>query len=209
MPRAGKQNAEKERSNNSKQPKPGKRGAESPAEGEDKDIKRINQAGCDSDLEHLEKHSGAEPRDMEVGNMENMEGAIIEIAARVGDCVNAQEDTIPTLNAHSDLIYKSNEEIKELKKENLFLNKRQDTLDAAQKCAKEKLQEVESTANANSQMLKNANIVIEGIIEDKEEDCRSIAGEIFKEIEGKIGQGEIISAYLLVMQTLITHTRAQ
>lgn len=164
-----------------------KRGADSPAEGDNKDLKRPNQTAAEI--------SGQKETTPTMSNTDSMEGAIVEIAARVGDCVTAHGDIVPTLNTHSDLLFKSNEEIKDLRRENQRLTKRLDNLEAAHKTSNERLGEVERTANSNAHSLKNANLVIEGIVENVNEDCRSLVCEIFKILEDKCGSDDVISAY--------------
>lgn len=59
-------------------------------------------------------------------------------------------------------------------------------MDAAFKSAIGRISEVEKISNENSQALKNANLVIEGLPEFKGEDCKVKALEIFKVLEGKM-----------------------
>lgn len=164
-----------------------KREADSPAEGEGKDLKRPNQTSS--------QISAKQETDSTVTPLGNMEDALLDIAATVDECISAHGDTVPTLNAHSDLLFKSNEEIKELRRENERLTKRLDNLEIAQKSTREKICEVEQTANSNAHLLKNANIVIEGIVETADENCRTIAHDIFKAIEKDSKLDHVISAY--------------
>lgn len=126
---------------------------------------------------------------------QKMEEAIVEVSARVGDCITTNRETVSTLNAHSDILSGANKEIQSLKKENLRLNKRLDNLEAAGKAARDRIIQVEKTVNMNSHMLKNSNIVIEGMLETANEDCRALACDIFSVIESKCSQEDIISAY--------------
>lgn len=80
-----------------------KRGPGSPAEG---DSKRQNQAG----LQNSDKTN----KNPMTSTNTSMEDAVVEIAARVGECVTAHGDFVPTLNTHSDLLLQSSEEIKTL-----------------------------------------------------------------------------------------------
>lgn len=161
-----------------------KREATSPALEEGKDVKRINQIGSTSNME-----SGT------CTAAQKIEDALVEVSAKVGECVTTNADTISTLNDHSDIMCSVNKEVQALKEENKRLNKRLDNLEASQKASREKLMEVERTANSNAHLLKNMNLVIEGISENAGEDCRAIAIEILQAIESKCGAEDIISAY--------------
>lgn len=111
--------------------------------------------------------------------------ALIEIATTVGDCVTAQKEAVSAMNEQSDKITESEREIKSLQFENKRLVKRLDNIDAAFKSALERISNVERTANTNLHILKNSNIVVEGVVEVSGESCISIVTDIFKEIEGK------------------------
>lgn len=121
--------------------------------------------------------------------------AMVEIATSVGDCVTAQAETIVSLNEHSDRINETSKDIKSLRNENKHLSKRLDIMDAAMKAALERISNVEKVANDNSHTLKNANLVIEGLLETNGENCKSKALEIFQVLEGKCQADDIITAY--------------
>lgn len=121
--------------------------------------------------------------------------ALIEIATTVGDCVTAQKETVCALNEQSDKFTESEKEIKALKFENKRLTKRLDNMDAAFKSALERITNVEKTANTNLHILKNSNIVVEGVVETTGENSITIVTDIFKEIESKCQVEDVITAY--------------
>lgn len=168
--------------NKKRQLNKGKREATSPADEQGKEIKRKSQAAQKS-------------TNMEPDVVTKMEEAMVEISAKVGECVTTNSDTVATLNAHSDIMCTSNKEIKVLIAENKRLTKRLDNLEADKKADRERITQVERLANTNAHALKNSNIVIEGIPENPNENCRVVAAEILKAIEKKSGAEDIISAY--------------
>lgn len=143
----------------------------------------------------------AREKDMDLGfkktkpELQRMDDAIIEIASRVGDTVDTQSEIISTMNVHSDNLLGNKKKIEALQVENHKLSKKLNNMDAAFKSAMERLGAVEKTADANSQMLKNANIVVEGMAELDNENCSTKVSEIFKEIDSKFSSKDIISAY--------------
>lgn len=72
---------------NSKKNNRRKRGPGSPAEGASKDPKRQNQTGTPISSETDSTHT--------TGATMNMEDAVVEVAARVGECVTAHGDIVP------------------------------------------------------------------------------------------------------------------
>lgn len=162
--------------------KKGKRKASSPADEEGKVLKRKSQ--MDTGANNQEKDA-----------TQKMEGALMEISAKVGECVTTNSEMVTTLNAHSDILCSANKEICDLKSENLRLTKRLDDLEAAGKAAGERITQVEKLANSNAHTLKNSNLIIEGIVERENENCLDIACEILKFIENKCSAEDIISAY--------------
>lgn len=127
--------------------------------------------------------------------VKSSEDAILEVASKVGDCMDSQTDMAQTMNVHSDNICQNKSDIKSLRAENERLVKRLDNMDAAMKSAIERIGLVEHTADANSHLLKNANIVLEGLPEKDNENCATKCCDIFKIIEGKFAMGDMISAY--------------
>lgn len=134
-------------------------------------------------------------RDPPPGNSAAMEEAMIEIATKVGDCVTTQSEHSVALNEHSDRISETDKELLALRRKNQRLEKRMDNMDAAFKAGLERVGEVEKTANTNQHMLKNSNIVIEGVPEVEGENCMEKVCTIFKAIENKCHLHDIISAY--------------
>lgn len=126
---------------------------------------------------------------------QRIDDALIEIASRVGDTVDTQSDMISTMNVHSDNLLMNKRKIDDLQSENQRLTKRLNNMDAAFKSAMERVGAVEKTADANSQMLRNGNIVVDGLAEMDNENCLSRVIEIFKEIDIKFSKNDIISAY--------------
>lgn len=118
-----------------------------------------------------------------------------EIADKVGDYVDTQTEMVSTLNEHSELLVNASKEISELKEKNRELNKKYENMDAALKAALERIGDVEKTANMNAHTLKNSNLVIDGLKENKGEDCRQLCFDIFKEIENKCQLEDILTAY--------------
>lgn len=85
--------------------------------------------------------------------------------------------------------------IEALKRDNKRLTKRLNNMDAAFKSAMERIGEVERTANSNLHLLKNSNIVVEGVTEVQGENCMNKVCLIFQAIESKCHIDDIVSAY--------------
>lgn len=165
-----------------------KRHATDPAGDDDQRAKRTNtEVGNTSKSNTIEPAIGAE-EDM-------VDEALIEIATTVGDCVTAQKETVGALNDHSDKITESEREIQSLKIKNKQLTKRLDNIDAAFKSALERITNVEKTANTNMHILKNSNIVVEGVPETPGENCMELVCDIFREVENKCQPEDVITAY--------------
>lgn len=124
-----------------------------------------------------------------------LDEAMIEIATKVGDCVTAQNENAAALNVQSDRLTDSDKEIESLKRDNKRLTKRLDNMDAALKSTLERVGNVERTANTNLHLLKNNNIVVEGVPEIQGENCMNKVCLIFQAIESKCHMDDIISAY--------------
>lgn len=141
----------------------------------------------------------AREKDMEKGpelpDHERIDNAIIELASRVGDTVDTQSEIISTMNVHSDNLLGNKRKIDALQVENQRLSKRLNNMDVAFKSAMERLGTVEKTADANSQMLKNANIVVDGLAEMDNENCSIKVCDIFGAIDSKFSGENIITAY--------------
>lgn len=102
-------------------------------------------------------------------------------------CVTAQSETMLALNDHSEQLTEAKTEIKSLKNENRKLTFRQrlDNMDAAFKAALERVENVERTATSNQHILKNSNIVLEGVTETPSGNCIDKVRAILKEFENK------------------------
>lgn len=126
---------------------------------------------------------------------DHVDRAITSMAARVGDCVTAQAETVSTLNQQSDYIQDNTNEISRLKNQNLRLEKRIDDMEASMKGALNRITKAERVGLLNSQALKGFNLVIEGVEEKMGENCVEIVTDIFKNIDSKFSSHEIYSTY--------------
>lgn len=162
-----------------------KRKPSSPADKSGNDAKRTNLGNPTKEEDPTQAPSDAQLIDT----------ALLEIAAKVGDCMDSQEEVADTLSTHSDQLTESKKEIADLKNQNKVLSKQLSNMGASLKAVIERVGEVEKTANSNSQTLKNANLVIEGLEEKSGENCRKIVHDLLHEIESKCQSGDIISAY--------------
>lgn len=126
---------------------------------------------------------------------ELIDDALINIAATVGDCVDAQAEHAEALNEHSDLLSKDREHIKALHQQNLMLQKKLDNVNAALVSTIERVGKVERSTDNLLQTIKNANIVVEGLVEISGENCVDRIINVFTAIESKISVDDIISAY--------------
>lgn len=126
---------------------------------------------------------------------ELIDDALINIAATVGDCVDAQAEHAEALNEHSDLLSKDREHIKALHQQNLLLQKKLDNVNAALVSTIERVGNVERTTDNLLQTVKNANIVVEGLAEISGENCADRIINVFTAIDSKFSADDIISAY--------------
>lgn len=127
--------------------------------------------------------------------MEPGDQAILEIATQVADCADAQAENVDTLNDHSDQLRKANLEIKLLKDSNCRLEKRLDNLGAAICESKEEIKQVKREVVQNSQALKIANLVIEGLPEMDKENCKKSVVEVLQVADEKFAFKDIMTAY--------------
>lgn len=121
--------------------------------------------------------------------------AMVEIAEKVGTCVDAQSDAMTALNEHSDLITEDRRKLRELEAENRKLSKKLDVVNAALASTMERVGKVERTTDTILQTVKNANIVIEGLVEVDGENCLAKVCDVFRAVDSEFLEEDIISAY--------------
>lgn len=121
--------------------------------------------------------------------------AILEIATRVADCVDAQEEVTDTLNDQSDQLTDAKLEIRALKAKNSALEKRLDNLDAEIKVSKEEISLVRKEVVQNAQALKIANLVIDGLPELDGENCKERVTDVLKSVDNKFTMKDILATY--------------
>lgn len=124
-----------------------------------------------------------------------LDAAMIDIAEKVGICVDAQSEAMVALNEHSDLLTDDRKKIRALELENKRLAKRLDDVSATLASTVERTEKVERVTDTLLQTVKNANIVVEGLIEVEGENCVAKVGEIFQKIDSKFLDEDILSAY--------------
>lgn len=127
--------------------------------------------------------------------MEPEDQAILEIATQVADCAGAQAENVDTLNDHSDQLQKANLEIKLLKDKNHQLEKKLDCLNAAIIETKEDVKLVKREVLQNSQALKVANLVIEGLPELENENCKKSVVDVLQVADEMFTVKDIMTAY--------------
>lgn len=178
-------NPEGKTKNKRRKSKAAKRDANSPLEKEGKGNKKPKTSTNEGQASKAITHE----------DIDQIDDAVVEIASRVGQCVTAQGEAMIALNDHSDQLIESKSEIKSLKGENKKLTKRLDNMDAALKAAMERIENVERVSAANQHMLKNSNIVLEGVAETPNENCIDKVTNILKEIESKCHKEDLVTAY--------------
>lgn len=181
----GNVNPEGKQKKNRRKSKAAKRDANSPLENEGKGNKKSKTSS----------NEGPTVKPITQEDIDQIDDAVVEIASSVGQCVTAQGEAMIALNDHSDQLTESKMEIRTLKGENRKLTKRLDNMDAALKAALERIENVERVSAANQHMLKNSNIVLEGVVETHNENCIEKVTNIFKAIESKCHKEDLITAY--------------
>lgn len=131
----------------------------------------------------------------EVAAMAAMDQAILEVAAKVADCVDAQEETSETLSHHSDELTEVRMELLALKEKNCALEKKLDNMDAGLIEMKEDIGLVKRDVIQNSQALKIANLVIDGLVEKEGENCKESVITVLKIMDKGFSANDIIATY--------------
>lgn len=150
---------------------------------------------CDNKRKMAGKAENHEPA------IDPVDKAITSMAAKVGDCVTAQTETVSTLNKHSDYIQENTDEIARLKRQNQKLEKQIDEMGAAMRSTVNRLEKAERVGIQNSQALKGFNLVVEGVEEKEGENCINTVTTIFKAIDSKFSSSEVLTAYRIGQST--------
>lgn len=141
------------------------------------------------------KKLASKSENMEQTDEQLLDTAMIEIAEKVGLCVDTQAEAMTALNEHSDLLTEDRKQIRALELENKKLCKKLDDVSATLASTVERINMVERTTDTILQTVKNANIVIEGLTEVEDENCVTKVCDVFQAIDSKFSKEDITTAY--------------
>lgn len=117
------------------------------------------------------------------------------MSQKMGEIYVAQTETVDALNFQGCFIENVNNRLVDLEKRDTERKKQIDTLSKELRNTKEQLSLVNTKVNENTKELRSCNMIINGIAEGKDEDCKDVSLKFFRNLVPNYQSEKILLAY--------------